>query len=105
MTPAEKILWEELRGNKLGSHFRRQQVIAGFVVDFYCHGAGLVIELDGSVHQEDEQKENDAERDEALAKMGLRIIRFKNGDVIRNLPRILEKIQELLLNEAPRGNR
>jgi very-short-patch-repair endonuclease len=37
MTPAEKILWEELRANKLGVHFRRQQVIAGFIVDFYCH--------------------------------------------------------------------
>jgi very-short-patch-repair endonuclease len=47
MTPAEKILWQELRGNKLGVHFRRQQVIAGFIVDFYCHKAGLVIELDG----------------------------------------------------------
>ena len=37
MTPAEKILWEELRANKLGVHFRRQQVIQGFIVDFYCH--------------------------------------------------------------------
>jgi very-short-patch-repair endonuclease len=37
MTPAEKILWEKLRANKLGVHFRRQQVIAGFIVDFYCH--------------------------------------------------------------------
>jgi len=37
MTPAEKILWEELRGSKLGVRFRRQQVIQGFIVDFYCH--------------------------------------------------------------------
>ena len=37
MTPAEKILWNELRANKLGVHFRRQQVIQGFIVDFYCH--------------------------------------------------------------------
>ncbi len=41
MTPAEKILWQELRANKLGVHFRRQQVIAGFIVDFYCHKAAL----------------------------------------------------------------
>jgi very-short-patch-repair endonuclease len=51
MTSAEKVLWNELRGNKLGVHFRRQQIIAGFIVDFYCHRAGLVIELDGSVHR------------------------------------------------------
>ena len=57
MTPAEKILWHELRGNKLGVHFRRQQIIEGFIVDFYCHQAGLVIELDGSVHEEDELKD------------------------------------------------
>jgi very-short-patch-repair endonuclease len=50
MTPAEKILWQELRANKLGVHFRRQQVIAGFIVDFYCHKAGLVIEVDGDIH-------------------------------------------------------
>jgi very-short-patch-repair endonuclease len=37
MPPAEKILWDKLRANKLGVHFRRQQVIAGFIVDFYCH--------------------------------------------------------------------
>ena len=87
LTPTEAILWQELRGNKLGVHFRRQQVIAGFIVDFYCHKAGLVIELDGSVHQGVEQKENDTERDEVLSEMGLRIVRFMNEDVIKNLPK------------------
>src|SRR3972149_3006786 len=57
MTPAEKILWQELRANKLGVHFRRQQVVAGFIVDFYCHKAGLVIEVDGDIH--DLQQEED----------------------------------------------
>jgi|GEM_PF-821493 len=50
MTPAEKIVWKELRANKLGVHFRRQQVIQGFIVDFYCHKAGLVVEVDGDIH-------------------------------------------------------
>jgi very-short-patch-repair endonuclease len=50
MTPAEKILWQELRANKVGVHFRRQQVIAGFIVDFYCHKASLVIEVDRDIH-------------------------------------------------------
>lgn len=96
MTPAEAILWQELRGNKLGVHFRRQQVIAGFIVDFYCHKAGLVIELDGSVHAGDEQKENDTERDKVLSEMGLRIVRFMNEDVIKNPPKILGRIRELI---------
>jgi very-short-patch-repair endonuclease len=96
MTPTEAFLWQELRGNKLGVHFRRQQVIAGFIVDFYCHKAGLVIELDGSVHEGNEQKENDAERDKVLSEMGLRIVRFMNEDVIKNLPKILGRIRELI---------
>ncbi len=59
MRPAEKILWQELRANKLGVHFRRQQVIAGFIVDFYCHKMGLVLEVDGDIH--DLQQEEDAD--------------------------------------------
>jgi very-short-patch-repair endonuclease len=96
MTPAEKILWNELRANKLGVHFRRQQVIAGFIVDFYCHKTDLVIELDGSVHDGNEQKENDVERDKALGEMGLRVFRFRNEDVIMDLPGVLGKIRELI---------
>lgn len=78
MTPAEKVLWEELRANKLGVHFRRQQVIQGFIVDFYCHRAGLVVEVDGDVH--DLQKEEDARREKALSEMGLRIVRGGGED-------------------------
>jgi len=96
MTPAEKILWQEIRANKLGAHFRRQQVIAGFIVDFYCHAASLVIELDGGIHDEKEQKENDIERENVLKGMGLRIIRFRNEEIFRQLPNALNKIQESL---------
>ena len=96
MTPAEKILWQELRGNKLGAHFRRQQVIAGFIVDFYCHKAGLVIELDGSIHDETEQKEMDTNRDKALTELGLRTVRFRNEEVLRDLSRVVGRIRELV---------
>ena len=91
MTSAEKVLWNELRGNKLGVHFRRQQIIAGFIVDFYCHRAGLVIELDGSVHAN--QSEEDAQRGKVLNEMGLRIIRFWNGEVEKNVAEVLRKIR------------
>ena len=97
MTSAEKILWQELRANKLGAHFRRQQIIAGFIVDFYCHKAGLVVELDGSVHEKNEQKVSDVERDKALNKLGLQIVRFKNEEVVKNLPHVVEQIREIVL--------
>ena len=94
MTPAEKILWEELRANKLGVHFRRQQVIQGFIVDFYCHQAGLVVEVDGDVH--DLQKEEDERREKVLSEMGLRIVRFQNDEVVRDLSVVVGKIKAYL---------
>ena len=87
MTPAEKILWQELRGNKPGVHFRSQQVIAGFIVDFYCHKAGLVVEVDGDIH--DLQQEEDARRKKVLREFGLRTMRFRNEDVLGNLPAVV----------------
>ena len=95
MTPAEKLLWQELRANKLGIHFRRQQIIAGFIVDFYCHKAELVIEVDGDIH--DLQQDEDARREKALYEIGLKTVRFENDEVIRNLSEVLEKIRELIV--------
>ncbi|NTU56936.1 MAG: DUF559 domain-containing protein [Anaerolineales bacterium] len=89
MTPAEKILWNELRGNKLGIHFRRQQVISGFIVDFFCHKADLVVEVDGKIH--DKQKEEDAERDKVLTEMGLQVVRFRNEEVEKDLTGVVGK--------------
>ncbi len=94
MTPAEKILWQELRANKLGVHFRRQQVIAGFIVDFYCHKAGLVIEVDGDIH--DLQQEEDARREKVFREMGLRIVRFRNEEVMKNLSTVVGNIRGLV---------
>jgi very-short-patch-repair endonuclease len=94
MTPAEKLLWQEIRANKLGVHFRRQQVIAGFIVDFYRHRVGLVIEVDGDIH--DLQKEEDAKREKVLSALGLRIARFRNDEVGRNLSAVVGSICELI---------
>lgn len=91
MTEEEKILWQHLRANRLeGFHFRRQQIIDGFIVDFYCHAAGLVVEVDGEVHQR--QVEYDAERDQRLAARGLRILRIRNQEVREALPGVLSRI-------------
>ena len=98
MTPAEKILWEELRANKLGVHFRRQQVIQGFIVDFYCHQAGLVIEVDGDVHNL--QKEEDERREKVLSEIGLRVVRFNNDEVVRDLSAVVGKIREFIIHPS-----
>jgi very-short-patch-repair endonuclease len=96
MTPAEAILWQELRGNKLGVHFRRQQVIKGFIVDFYCHKAALVIEVDGAIHDDEAQKEYDIKREQVLNALGLRVVRFRNEEIEKNLLHVLKRIREVL---------
>ncbi len=99
MTPEEKILWEKLRAKRLnGIKFRRQQIIAGFIVDFYCHAAKLIIEIDGEIHQK--QTEQDAEREKILLAYGLRILRIKNEQINHNLDQILKLILEHCLNQS-----
>jgi very-short-patch-repair endonuclease len=92
MTPAEKVLLQALRANRLdGIHFRRQQVIAGFIVDFYCHAASLVIEVDGGIHAH--QTESDRQREQALTERGFRVIRFQNEQVFNDLGGVLAQIR------------
>ena len=93
MTPAEAALWQHLRTNKLdGLHFRRQQIINGLIADFYCHEAGLVVEVDGTIH--DMQADADAERDRILSARGLRVLRFSNSQVLQELPACLAAIRQ-----------
>jgi very-short-patch-repair endonuclease len=93
MTPAEKILWKHLKANRLsGLHFRRQQIVHGYFADFYCHRHELIVEVDGGIHEL--QEEYDAEREAYLRALGFRIIRFTNEDVTKNLKSVLQKIVE-----------
>ena len=91
MTDAERTLWQRLRGNRLkGWHFRRQQVIAGYIVDFYCHAAGLVVEVDGPVHER--QVARDEQRDQALSALGLKMLHVKNEEVMGDLETVARHI-------------
>ncbi len=93
MTPAESKLWYHLRRNNLANfHFRRQQIIGSYIVDFYCHSANLVVELDGSGHLD--QVAYDQKRDVTLPGLGLRVLRFYNSDVIEDIDKVLEVILE-----------
>jgi very-short-patch-repair endonuclease len=100
MTPAERALWMLLRRNALdGFHFRRQQVIAGYIVDFYCDAAKLAIELDGTVHEE--QWKHDRSRDKSISRQGVRILRFSN-EAMRDSEAVIVFIREALrLSKQP----
>lgn len=87
MTPAEKELWRALRMRRRGVKFRRQHVIAGLIVDFYAPQIGLVIEVDGAVH--DDQIAEDAARTTALEGLGLTVVRFRNDEVLDDLDRVI----------------
>lgn len=91
ITPTEKILWKQLRANRLnGLHFRRQQIVHGYFADFYCHQQELIIEVDGSIHEL--QHEYDSDRAEYLMGLGFRIVRFTNDEITKNLKDVLQKI-------------
>lgn len=91
--PAEAILWSRLKNRQQrGIRFRRQYSIGRYVVDFYCPSAKLVIELDGTSHAGKEARDYDRIRDDFIKTIGLRILRFKNEDVRKNLTGVLETI-------------
>ncbi len=84
-THSETILWGYLKTNPLGFKFRRQHSYSIYILDFYCHSLKLVIEVDGSIHDLDEVKENDKHREELIQRDGLVIIRFENKQIEQSL--------------------
>ena len=94
LTPSEKILWKHLKANRLeGLHFRRQQIVHGYFADLYCHQHELILEVDGGIHEA--QQEYDAEREKYLVALGFRVIRFTNDEVTEDLKSVLQKIVEI----------
>jgi len=94
-TPQEQHLWYDfLRNNK--PRFTRQRIIGGYIVDFYCHEAALVIELDGSQHYEPEAMEYDKTRTAYLNALGLKVLRFANDEVDRNFSGVCAAITEIV---------
>ena len=94
-TEAEKILWEALREKRLnGLKFRRQHPYERTILDFYCVKHQLVVELDGSIHDLQDQFASDEERTKYLNDHGLRVIRFRNEEILKSLPAVLQRIVE-----------
>ena len=93
-TPAEEVLWEEIRNRKLnGLKFKRQHSIGIYIVDFYCASKRLIVELDGEVHNTSDQKEKDKHRDQNLSEMNFRILRISNSMVLSDI----ETVKNFLL--------
>jgi very-short-patch-repair endonuclease len=92
-TPAEKALWRVLRDRAVnGLRFRRQHTLDGLVLDFYCREVQLCVELDGGVHDTDDQRERDTARTEHLQARGIRVIRFRNEEVLTDMKSVLTRI-------------
>ncbi|MBM3435901.1 MAG: endonuclease domain-containing protein [Bacteroidetes bacterium] len=97
LTPAEKLLWRNLRGRRfMGLKFRRQHPVSHFIADFYCHEKKLVIEIDGGIHNLPEVKERDEGRTEELIDLGLIVIRFTNEEIEKDMVGVLKKLKSVL---------
>jgi very-short-patch-repair endonuclease len=95
MTPQERILWGHLRGRRFeGFKFRKQMWLAGYIADFACPEARLVVEADGSQHSDN--AEYDAQRERAFAALGWRTLRFWNNEINENLEGVLSAIAAAL---------
>ena len=96
MTHCESILWECIRNNKLGVKFRRQHPIEAFILDFYCHELKLGIEVDGSIHEYGDNQLYDAGRTIQLNEYEIRIIRFRNEEVLNDGDGVVGRIKDLI---------
>lgn len=95
LTDAEQLLWRRLRKRQLNGHrFRRQHPVGRYIVDFVSLESKLIVELDGSQHQE--QQQYDIQRDEWLQPQGYSVLRFWNNQVMNELNHVLEAILNTL---------
>ena len=92
MTNAEVLLWSRLRRKTI------EEVIGEYIVDFCCHRAKLVIELDGGQHYSCEVKQKDSERDGYMSGLGLKVLRFSDRDVLENLDGVIDTIWGCILS-------
>jgi len=96
MTPAEKKIWRELlcRDQMEGLRFLRQKPLGRYIADFYCSALLLVIEVDGNSHFTDEGQEYDLIRTRALEKLGIKVLRYINTDVMENIESVYADLKK-----------
>jgi len=102
LTDAEKLLWRKIRKKQIGNlQFYRQRPIGSYIADFYCDKAKLIIEIDGGQHYEKENILKDRTRDEYFRKIGLRVVRFTNLDILKNIDNVVESVYQKIKNPPP----
>jgi very-short-patch-repair endonuclease len=102
MTRQEVKLWVHLRWwRSRGFHFRRQAPRDVYIVDFVCLRAGVVVEVDGGQHSFERNQERDRERDRYFAARGLKVLRYWNNEIDRNLEGVLMDIDRVLMEHGP----
>ena len=89
-TEAERALWQRIRRRQLGFKFRRQVPIRGYIADFYCAKARLIVEVDGLIHES--RRDYDARRTTHLTRAGFTVIRFSNDQVMMEVERVAQSI-------------
>jgi cyclase len=94
MTHAERILWGYLKTKPNGFKFRRQHPLGIYIADFYCHKLKLVLEVDGSVHDNEEVKQNDEVRQKLIEEDGLTVMRFKNQEILNDIQNVLKQLEQ-----------
>lgn len=95
-TLAEKVLWDQLRGNALNTKVLRQYIVGDYIVDFLIPYYQVVIEVDGAYHAERDQYEDDLVRSEALYRMGFYVLRFTNEQVLFDTEETVNRIREII---------
>jgi very-short-patch-repair endonuclease len=101
-TNAERLLWSRLRRCAVeGFRFRRQMPLQGYIVDFACLEARLIVEVDGATHSSDREIAYDQKRDAVLRADGFAVLRATNDDVFNNLEGVLETVRLRLLELQP----
>jgi cyclase len=92
------ILWGILKNKFPTLKFRRQHPVSNYIADLYCHSQKLIIEIDGSIHNIEEVKLNDEQRQKDLEDLGLRMVRFTNKEIRNNLEIVIQKLKRILNN-------
>ena len=96
-TPAENKLWDHLRNKQfLNLKFFRQYSIDYYIADFYCPKIKLVIELDGSQHLTEYNKDYDEVRTEIFESLGISVIRYRNSDIMENIDGVWDEIERFV---------
>jgi very-short-patch-repair endonuclease len=95
MTRAENLLWRYLKAHHVdGYAFRRQTPMRQYIVDFVCHSAKLIVEVDGVSHDSAQRQEEDRRRNDWFASQGYAVLRFSDEQVLKNLEGVIEVVRE-----------